>query len=555
MGAVVVPTAEFAACTFGTFGTPPQMVAEETTQLDEHLGHALATMAERVACVQDLAQAHGEDDALVELPPIGPPILTNALPLPGFEYVCLSDGQLVDAATLLRGERRGAPYLPLDEAAELQRAELHRTGRQLAQEAEEVERALDAVQALPRAWARWHEREHEAVNDGFAHLERALALQKAAAGTRLVQMRAAADERAARATEQLRGCRRALVRQRQALRRFEARVGVPADGEGAADGDAWQGRMCVAWPGLASALDALGAPCEAWAEGEGASPQPCEEAKATPSRAEPAADAEAAAPFALRARRRPAVEASPAGDTPSPASTPAPLPTPASPPQPSAFDSAAAVRLFVACVGAGAAAGEAAAGEAAAGEAAAGEAAAGEAAAEVEQQADTARSYEIARCDLLVEQQAEITRLHRQLAEQGKLLAAAQAQLAAPAAAARSAEEPAGEPGRLPQKSPDRFLRECLGQIDSYTAAASTAAAAAAASVTPPPPASPPAAPAPAARAPTDSLSGGSSWLPVPAELISVRLAHPTPNPKPQPPPPPPPPRSASASDAASASP
>ena len=389
-------------------------------------------MAERVACVQDLAQAHGEDGALVELPPIGPPILTNALPLPGFEYVCLSDGQLVDAATLLRGERRGAPYLPLDEAAELQRAELHRTGRQLAQEAEEVERALDAVQALPRAWARWHEREHEAVNDGFAHLERALALQKAAAGTRLVQMRAAADERAARATEQLRGCRRALARQRQALRRFEARVGVPADGEGAADGDAWQGRMCVAWPGLASALDALGAPCEAWAEGEGGSPQPCEEAKATPSRAEPAADAEAAAPFALRARRRPAVEASPAGDTPSPASTFAPLPTPASPPQPSAFDSAAAVRLFVACVGAGAAAGKAAAGEAAAVEAAAVEAAAVEAAAEVEQQADTARSYEIARCDLLVEQQAEITRLHRQLAEQGKLLDAAQAQLAAP---------------------------------------------------------------------------------------------------------------------------
>ena len=176
--------------------------------------------------------------------------------------------------------------------------------------------------------------------------------------------------------------------------------------------------------------------------------------------------------------------------------------------------------------------------EAAAGEAAAGEAAAGEAAAEVEQQADTARSYEIARCDLLVEQQAEITRLHRQLAEQGKLLAAAQAQLTAPAAAARSAEEPAGEPGRLPQKSPDRFLQECLGQIDSYTAAASTAAAAAAASVTPPPPASPPpaapapAAPAPAAPAPTDSLSGGASWLPVPAELISVRLAHPIPNPK-----------------------
>ena len=187
------------------------MVAEETTELDEHLGHALATMAEQVACVQDLAQAHGEDDALVELPPI----LTNALPLPGFEYVCLSDGQLVDAATLLRGERRGAPYLPLDEAAELQRAELHRTGRQLAQEAEEVERALDAVQALPRAWARWHEREHAAVNDGFAHLERALALQKAAAGTRLVQMRAAADERAARATEQLRGCRRARSLQRQ----------------------------------------------------------------------------------------------------------------------------------------------------------------------------------------------------------------------------------------------------------------------------------------------------------------------------------------------------
>ena len=186
------------------------MVAEQTTELDEHLGHALATMAEQVACVQDLAQAHGEDDALVELPPM----LTNALLLPGLEYVCLSDGQLVDAATLLRGERRGAPYLPLDEAAELQRAELHRTGRQLAQEAEEVERALDAVQALPRAWARWHEREHEAVNDGFAHLERALALQKAAAGTRLVQMRAAADERAARATEQLRGCRRALARQR-----------------------------------------------------------------------------------------------------------------------------------------------------------------------------------------------------------------------------------------------------------------------------------------------------------------------------------------------------
>ena len=125
------------------------MVAEETTELDEHLGHALATMAEQVACVQDLAQAHGEDDALVELPPM----LTNALLLPGLEYVCLSDGQLVDAATLLRGERRGAPYLPLDEAAELQRAELHRTGRQLAQEAEEVERALDAVQALPRAWA------------------------------------------------------------------------------------------------------------------------------------------------------------------------------------------------------------------------------------------------------------------------------------------------------------------------------------------------------------------------------------------------------------------
>ena len=368
-------------------GAAPEMVGEH---LGEHLGHALATMAEQVACVQDLAQAHGEDDALVELPPL----VTNALLLPVLlEYVCLSDGQLVDAATLLRGERRGAPYLPLDEAAELQRAELHRTGRQLAQEAEEVERALDAVQALPRAWARWHEREHDAVNDGFAHLERALALQKAAAGTRLVQMRTAADERTAWATERLRGCRRALARQRQALRRFEARVDVPAEGEGAADGDAWQGRMCVAWPGLVSALDALAAPCEAWADGEGGSRQPSEEAKATPSRAEAAADAEAmereaAAPFALRARRRPAVEASPAGDTPSPAgntpspaSTPAPLPTPAWPPQPSAFDSAAAVRLFLACVGAGAAAGEAAAGKAAAGEAAAGVAAAGEAAA------------------------------------------------------------------------------------------------------------------------------------------------------------------------------
>ena len=81
----------------------------------------------------------------MELPPIGPPILTNALPLPGFEYVCLSDGQLVDAATLLRGERRGAPYLPLDEAAELQRAELHRTGRQLAREAEEVDGGAGVV--------------------------------------------------------------------------------------------------------------------------------------------------------------------------------------------------------------------------------------------------------------------------------------------------------------------------------------------------------------------------------------------------------------------------
>ena len=118
------------------------------------------------------------------------------------------------------------------------------------------------------------------MDDGFAHLERALALQKAAASTRLVQVRAAADERAARATERLRGCRRALARQRQALRRFEVRVGVAGEGEGEADDDAWQGRMCAAWPGLAGSLEALAAPCEAWCEawcaGEGAaSRQPC----------------------------------------------------------------------------------------------------------------------------------------------------------------------------------------------------------------------------------------------------------------------------------------
>jgi hypothetical protein len=229
---------------------PRPGMPEETTLLDVHL----RALAEQVACVQDLAQAHGEDDPLLELP-----VLTSAapvLPLPGLEYVCLSDGQLVDAATLLRGERRGAPYLPLDEAAEQQRAELRRTGRLLAQEAEEVERALDVVQALPRAWARWHLREHEAMDDGFAHLERALALQKAAAGTRLVQVRAAADERAARATERLRSCRRALARQRQALRRFEVRVGLAGEGEVDADDEAWQGRMCVAWPGLAASLEA-----------------------------------------------------------------------------------------------------------------------------------------------------------------------------------------------------------------------------------------------------------------------------------------------------------
>ena len=464
-------------------------MADETKLLEVHL----RALAEQVACVQDLAQAHGEDDALVELPPV---LTSAALPLPGLEYVCLSDGQLVDAATLLRGERRGAPYLPLDEAAEQQRAELRRTSRLLVQEAEEVERALGAVQALPRAWARWHLREHEAMDDGFAHLERALALQKAAAGTRLVQVRAAADERAARATERLRGCRRALARQRQALRRFEVRVGVAGEGEGEADDDAWQGRMCVAWPGLAGSLEALAAPCEAWCAGEGASRQPCEEAGPAVAGAEAAAEAEAAAPFALRARRWPA------GDTP------APLSTPASPPQPSAFDSAAVVRLFVACVGAGAAAEEAA--EEAAEAAAAAVAAVGEA----EQQVDFARSSEIARSDLLVEQQAEITRLHRRLAEQGRLLAAAQAQLAAPVAAPPTAEDPGS---CLPQKSPREIA-----------AAAANIAAAAAAAVTPPPPASPPpAAPVPAAPAPpsADSPSLGTSWLPQPPELISVEIA------------------------------
>ena len=59
------------------------------TDLDPKLLEVhLRALAEQVARVQDLAQAHSEDDALVELPPL--PSAASALPQPGLEYVCLS---------------------------------------------------------------------------------------------------------------------------------------------------------------------------------------------------------------------------------------------------------------------------------------------------------------------------------------------------------------------------------------------------------------------------------------------------------------------------------
>ena len=54
-------------------------MADETKLLEVHL----RALAEQVACVQDLAQAHGEDDALVELPPV---LTSAALPLPGSAF-------------------------------------------------------------------------------------------------------------------------------------------------------------------------------------------------------------------------------------------------------------------------------------------------------------------------------------------------------------------------------------------------------------------------------------------------------------------------------------
>ena len=205
------------------------------------LDGALAAMLDSVTRVEDLAQLHdeegeGADEEAERLP--------NARD--GAEYVCLEDAALVDAHTLLRGERRGQPYLLLDEAAAQQRTELARAEARLTKEVDDVEHAVKALSSVMGAWAKWHVGAQAAADAGFAHLEQALALQRAATGARLAHARSDAESSALRELGRLKLHLRAIERQRAAVRRFDARVSHGVE--------EWEGRQCAAWPALREAL-------------------------------------------------------------------------------------------------------------------------------------------------------------------------------------------------------------------------------------------------------------------------------------------------------------
>lgn len=191
----------------------PSPASRLTTLLD--------TMRELVMRAEGLAELHAEADSLptAASDEAVPPMKTLPMPLlpEGDLYVCLDDGVLVGASALLQGDRKGAPYLPLADAAAQCHSALAIADVALQSKIDDARSVAEAAASASAEWANWIGQAQQNADLGFDALLRAVEVQRAAAHLSLQQQRTEAEESATRAAAAARAAYRAAALQHRHL--------------------------------------------------------------------------------------------------------------------------------------------------------------------------------------------------------------------------------------------------------------------------------------------------------------------------------------------------